>query len=119
MAQARANGVDDVAPLTRREILDREPEISPRVRAGFLVSREAIIDPWSAPTAYLLQALAKGAECRRGCAQLGGRYDGAGWTLETSPGAVRTRAVANCARLHGASVDARLMGARSFPKRKP
>ncbi|HEY9550064.1 MAG TPA: NAD(P)/FAD-dependent oxidoreductase, partial [Kiloniellaceae bacterium] len=114
MAQARANGVDDVAPLTRREILDREPEISPRVRAGFLVPREAIIDPWSAPTAYLLQALANGAECRRGCALLGGRYEGAGWTLETSTGAVRSRAVVNCAGLYGDHVDERLLGARSF-----
>src|SRR3546814_12545106 len=69
MAQARANGVDDVAPLTRREILDREPEISPWVRAGLLVPREAIIDPGSAPTAYLLQAHANGPECRRGVAE--------------------------------------------------
>src|SRR3546814_4511627 len=67
MDQARANGIDDVAPLSRAEILALEPALSPQLRAGFRVPREFVIDPWSAPTAYLLQALANGAEVRRGC----------------------------------------------------
>src|SRR5690606_16376473 len=37
MAQARANGVDDVAPLTRAQILALEPNLSSAVRAGFRV----------------------------------------------------------------------------------
>src|SRR3546814_1619288 len=65
-------------------------------------------------TCALPISLANGAECRRGCALLGGRYDGAGWTLETSTGAVRSRAVVNCAGLYGDHVDERLLGARSF-----
>ena len=32
MDQARANGVDDVALLSRQEILAREPELSPRLK---------------------------------------------------------------------------------------
>jgi len=112
--QARANGVDDVAPLTRQQILDLEPELSPRVRAGFRVPREFIIDPWSAPTAYLLQALANGADCRRGSELLGGRFDGTRWALETTSGPLNSRAVVNCAGLYGDIVDERLLGASSF-----
>ena len=124
MAQARANGVDDIALLSRQEILAREPELSPRVKAGFLVPRESVIDPWSAPHAYLLQALANGAQCRRGCELLGGAFDGALWHLETSSketpsgkmsgGAIRSRAVVNCAGLYGDLVDQRLLGTSSF-----
>ena len=114
MDQARANGVDDITLLSRQEILAREPELSPRLKAGFLVPREAVIDPWSAPHAYLLQALANGAACRRGCEVLAGTFDGTAWRLETSGGAIRSRAVVNCAGLYGDLVDRRLLGASSF-----
>jgi glycerol-3-phosphate dehydrogenase len=114
MAQARANGIDDVALLSRQEILAREPELSPRLKAGFLVPREAVIDPWSAPHAYLLQALANGAACRRGCEVLGGSFDGTTWRLETSTGAITSRAVVNCAGLYGDIVEYRLLGAAGF-----
>jgi len=114
MQQARANGVDDVAPLTRQEILTREPALSPRLRAGFAVPREFVIDPWSAPTAYLLQALANGAEVRRGTEVLAGDFDGETWQLDTTTGPVRSRAVVNCAGLYGDVVDRRLVGDSGF-----
>ncbi|MEQ8354037.1 MAG: NAD(P)/FAD-dependent oxidoreductase [Kiloniellaceae bacterium] len=114
MAQARANGVDDVERLSRREILDREPRLSPRLRGGFAVPREFVIDPWSAPTAYLLQALANGAACRRGTEVLGGSFDGQTWHIETTGGRLRGRAAINCAGLYGDIVDQRLLGARQF-----
>lgn len=114
IAQAHANGFDDVAPLTRAQILDLEPNLSPTVRAGFRVPRESIIDPWSAPTVYLLQALANGAEIRRGCEVSGGAFDGSRWTLETSTGRLAARTVVTCAGLYGDLVDHRLLGASSF-----
>src|SRR3546814_378766 len=114
MDQARANGIDDVAPLSRAEILALEPALSPQLRAGFRVPREFVIDPWSAPTAYLLQALANGAEVRRGCELLGGSFDGDAWRLETSAGPLVSRAVVNCAGLYGDRVDQRLLGACPF-----
>src|SRR3546814_19145718 len=97
MDQARANGIDDVAPLSRAEILALEPALSPQLRAGFRVPREFVIHPWSAPTDYLLQALANGAEVRRGCELLGGSFDGDAWRLETSSGPLVSRAVVNYA----------------------
>ncbi len=114
MEQARANGVDDVAALSRAEILALEPQLSPRLRAGFRVPREFVIDPWSAPTVYLQQALENGAACRRGCEVLGGTFDGETWELETSGGPLRSRTVVNCAGLYGDVVDQRLLGASGF-----
>ncbi len=114
MDQARANGVDDVVLLTRREVLAREPQLAHHLRAGFSVPREHVIDPWSAPTAYLLQALENGAACRRGCEVTGGIFDGEHWELETTTGRLGARAVVNCAGLYGDIVDQRLLGASSF-----
>src|SRR3546814_8284716 len=97
MDQACANGIDDVAPLSRAEILALEPALSPQLRAGFRVPREFVIDPWSAPTAYLLQALANGAEVRRGCELLGGSFDGDAWRLETDRKSTRLNSSHSCA----------------------
>jgi glycerol-3-phosphate dehydrogenase len=81
-AVAHANGVADVRLISRAQILAREPELSAHVLGGVLVPGEHLIDPWSAPLAYLLQALENGAEVRR---------------LETSTGEVRAKTVINCA----------------------
>lgn len=114
MAQAHANGVDDVTPLDAARIREREPQLAEGVRGGFLVPREAVIDPWSAPQAYLLQSLANGASLLRGAEVQGGEFDGTAWTLRTSAGPVRARAVINCAGLYGDVVDQRLLGTPRF-----
>jgi glycerol-3-phosphate dehydrogenase len=62
LAQALANGVTDARMLSRAEILVREPNLAPDLRGGVLVPGEAVIDPWSAPLAYALQAIANGAQ---------------------------------------------------------
>lgn len=112
--QARANGVGDVVLQSAGEIARLEPHLSATVRAGFSVPGECIVDPWSAPYAYLLQAVENGAELKRDCAVTGGHFDGSGWRLETSAGEVRARAVINAAGLWGDLVDEMLGGARDF-----
>jgi glycerol-3-phosphate dehydrogenase len=114
MEQARENGVDDVQALSAAEIRAREPALAERVRAGFRVPEEHVIDPWSAPLAYLLQAAANGAEIRRSCAVTGGAFDGDWWRLETGAGPVSARIVVNAAGLYGDRVDAALLGESGF-----
>lgn len=114
MQRARDNGVGDVEALTSDEILRREPNLSRRVRAGFCVPREFIIDPWSAPHAYLLQALTNGAELRRECEVLAGQFDGSAWRLETSAGEIAATCVINAAGLYGDLVEQTLRGASDF-----
>jgi glycerol-3-phosphate dehydrogenase len=112
-AAAHANGVADVQAISRDEILQREPALSERVLGGVLVPGEYLIDPWSAPLAYLLQALENGAEVRRNTEVLSGAFDRV-WRLETSTGPVQARYVINAAGLFGDVVDELLTGAPGF-----
>ncbi|WP_293862187.1 NAD(P)/FAD-dependent oxidoreductase [uncultured Alsobacter sp.] len=111
---ARANGVGDVVRVDRAALLAREPNLSPRALAGLLVPGEHVIDPWSAPLAYLLQAMSRDAAVLRGTELLGGRFEAGRWRLDTSAGPIEATAVVNCAGLHGDTVDERLTGRRHF-----
>jgi glycerol-3-phosphate dehydrogenase len=112
-AAAHVNGVEDVRLISRVEILSREPALSEHVLGGVLVPGEYLIDPWSAPLAYLLQALENGAEVRRNTEVLSGAFDRA-WRLETSTGPVEARYVINCAGLFGDVVDELMTGTPGF-----
>jgi glycerol-3-phosphate dehydrogenase len=114
MDQARANGVDDIEPLGATATRSLEPELSATAKASFRVPREYLIDPWSAPLAYLTQAVEHGAILMRRCAVAGGRFDGTIWTLGTSRGPVSAHLVINAAGLWGDVVDDSLIGRRDF-----
>ena len=55
--QARTNGVGDVDMLSPAQVLARETHLASTVRGTMLVPGEHVIDPWSAPLAYLIQAV--------------------------------------------------------------
>ena len=114
VAQAHANGCIDVQEISAEEIRRREPNLCPDVLGGVLVPGEHVIDPWSAPLAYLRQALDNGAVLRRATEVTGGAFDGRGWTLRTTTGDIPATTVVNCAGVHGDIVEARLLGAADF-----
>jgi len=113
-AQAHANGVDDVVPMTAAQARTREPALSGDIIAALLVPGEHVIDPWSAPLAYLTQAVANGAEARFDAEIDSGDFDGEIWTLRFGGGAIRSRLVVNCAGLRGDLLDRQLLGSASF-----
>jgi len=114
MQQARDNAVDDIKLLSRSETVGLEPNLATQVRASFRVPREALIDPWSAPHAYLEQALLNGAMLKRNCAVRAGEFDGQQWHLETSHGTIHTKFVINAAGLFGDHIDKALLGRTDF-----
>lgn len=113
-AQAMRNGVTDVRRIGRTELREREPHLAESARAALLVPREFVIDPWSAPLAYLRQALENGAEARFEAEVVSGTFSGSDWNLETTAGRVRARAVINCAGLYGDILEQRLLGNSGF-----
>jgi glycerol-3-phosphate dehydrogenase len=112
--RAHANGIDDVRALAPGELAAREPALAGDAVAALLVPGEHVVDPWSAPLAYLTQAVANGADVRRGRGVAGGRFDGARWRLDTTGGPITAGAVVNAAGLFGDRLEARLLGATDF-----
>lgn len=106
-AQGRANGVDALELLSGHAARATMPGLSERLVAALEVADEHIIDPWTAPLAYLTQGVKLGARFLRHAELTAGRYDGE-WHLSTTAGDVRARAVVNTAGLYGDIVDARL-----------
>lgn len=106
-AQGRQNGIGDLALLDAAAARRRMPGLAATLEAAIEVPGEYVIDPWSAPLAYVTEALALGATVMRGCELLSGRFDG-DWTLQTSRGAIRAGAVVNAAGLFGDAVATRL-----------
>lgn len=114
LAQAHENDVSDARRIGRDELLAREPNLAPQARAAVLVPGEHLIDPWSAPLAYITQALAEGAACLRNAPVTAGSFDGASWRLETPRGRITAGHVVNCAGLHGDELERSLLGECDF-----
>lgn len=112
--QAHDNGVADVQLIDRARIRKLEPHLAEHALAAAEVPGEFLIDPWSAPLGYLLQAMMHGAEAQFNCEVTGGSFDGQAWSLNTSKGGVRATTVVNCAGLFGDKLEEQLLGDASF-----
>lgn len=113
-AQAHGNGVTNAHRISGAAVRAREPHLSAEARAALLVPGEHIIDPWSPFLAYALQAIGAGGRFVFDTEVVGGIFDGAKWTLETSKGAFVARTVVNCAGLQGDTIERTLLGNASF-----
>ncbi|QIB33506.1 NAD(P)/FAD-dependent oxidoreductase [Ancylobacter pratisalsi] len=112
-AQGRANGITALKLMTGAQARTTMPGLSERLVAAIEVEDEHVIDPWTAPLAYLTQAVALGARFLRQAELVEGRFAGE-WTLSTSTGDVRALSVVNAAGLFGDVVDRRLGFAPEF-----
>ena len=114
VAHAHRNGVSNVERIDREEVLRHEPELARSALGGVLVPDEHVIDPWTAPLAYVQQAMDHGAEVWRGANLLAGDFDGQHWQLKTSRGDITTTEVINCAGLYGDRIETLLLGDSHF-----
>jgi len=113
-AKAHANGVSDVRPVSAEALREAEPHLAGTALGAVAVPGESIIDPWSAPYAYLAQVLENGGQVFRQCEVQAGDFDGDVWRLQTSRGQLTTRHVINAAGLHGDRVDEAVLGTADF-----
>jgi len=105
VCKAHENGVDDAKQISRKELLDREGGLSSTALGAVNVPREYVIDPWSAPLAYLKQAVRAGASYRFGTEVISGAFDDEYWHLETGQGQFVGRIVINCTGTNGANIE--------------
>ena len=113
-AKAHENGIADVHRVSSDALQKAEPYLNKAALGAVAVPGESIIDPWSAPYAYLAQALENGAQLFRECEVQGGEFDNGVWQIQTSRGSLKARCVINCAGLYGDLVDQAVLGKAAF-----
>ncbi len=114
LEKARENGVASARLLSAAEARAMEPGLGEGLRAAIHVPGESVMDPWSAPLAYLLQAMEGGARVWRRAEVRACAHDGRRWRLDTPRGEVRADHVINCAGLFGDRLDAAAFGHAEF-----
>ena len=114
VAKAHANGIANVRLIGREALLSAEPALSRQARSAIYVPGEAVIDPWSAPHAYLFEAMAHGTTLLRDWPVESADFDGRRWTLQGRSGRLEAAKVINAAGLHGDTVETILLGSTDF-----
>ena len=114
MDKSRANSVGDAQQLSSAQLRVKEPGLSRNAFAAVEVPREFIIDPWTTPYTYLLQAIENGATVERNTEVTGGSFADGLWQIETNQGEITTRHIINCAGLYGDLLDQKLLGQSAF-----
>jgi len=112
--KAKYNGVDDLRLLSAKELHQLEPNLANTALAAIEVPREFVIDPWSAPFAYLSQAIANGCKTAFNSEISSGEFDGTKWILDTSNGKIKASHIVNSAGLYGDILDTNLLGHSEF-----
>ncbi|QKJ88594.1 NAD(P)/FAD-dependent oxidoreductase [Paramixta manurensis] len=103
--QAHQNGVTDVRQINASEVYQREKNLASGALGGVWVPGESVIDPWSAPLAYMTQAVKHGGQYRFNCEVQAATFVDDGWRLSTSDGEYRAKLVINCAGNYGDLID--------------
>ncbi|NIZ63440.1 FAD/NAD(P)-binding oxidoreductase [Sedimentitalea sp. CY04] len=105
VSKAHENGVDDARQISRKDLLSREDGLSKTALGAVEVPREYVIDPWSAPLAYLKQAVRAGAGYQFDTEIKSGAFDGEYWHLDTGQQRFSGRLVINCTGTNGDNIE--------------
>lgn len=103
--KAHRNGIGDVRQINRETLLGKEPSLSGNALGAVEVPREYVIDPWSAPLAYLTQAVRAGAEYRFNSEVTVGTFDGKSWCISTEQETFTSVLVINCTGTNGDNIE--------------
>ena len=105
IATAHTNGVSGVRPLPLDQLRQIHPYLSNSAAAAIMIPGEHIIDPWSAPLAYALQAIENGARIERLAEVTQAVRQPGFWLLTTPRDRFKAKLVINCAGNFGDLVE--------------
>jgi len=103
---AVAAGFHDAVLVDAASVYARAPHLARGVVAGMWEPEEAIVDPFSTPYAYALDAVANGVELRSASPVTAARPVDSGWALSLPTGEIEAGLVINCGGLRADAVDA-------------
>ena len=105
VAKAHENGISDATQISKNDLAKQEPSLSTAALGAVAVPHEYVIDPWSAPLAYLTQAVRNGAGYQFNTEVTSGEFDGEFWHLATDQGQFTSRLVINCTGNNGDNIE--------------
>ena len=108
-----ANGYERCEVVDAATCTRLEPHLGPGALGGLTVPDESLVCPWTPPIAFATEAVANGADLRRGCALVGAEPAADGWALSTTTGPLHAAWVVNAAGLRGDDVE-HLLGHDGF-----
>jgi glycerol-3-phosphate dehydrogenase len=114
LAKAHQNGIKNTKIITAKNLAKKEPNLAKNALGAISIPDEAIIDPWSAPYAYLHQAIENGAKVFLSCEVMGADFNDDEWQIKTSRGTLKTHYVINCAGLYGDKLNEAILGRTDF-----
>ena len=98
--QAKENGVTDVTVLSRKQVMEIEPNINENVVAALHAPTAMIVDPWEYTLALAETAVRNGVEIKLECSVTGIEVIENGYRILTTQGEVEACAVINAAGLY-------------------
>lgn len=105
-AETAVAGFHDVVMVGPDEIYRRAPHLALGAVAAMWDPEEGIVDPFSTPYAYALDAVSNGVAFRDRSSVEKVERNGEGWHLHTPKGVIEAGIVINCAGLGAAKVEA-------------
>ena len=105
----------EAVEISRKDLLEKEPALTPHAEGAVFVPREVVVEPWLIPIAYAHSAQLHGAHIYTGQDIVSAQRDtppalpegGRGvWSLESASGrSFQAKCVINCAGLYGDVVE--------------
>ena len=114
LKKSHQNGITDTKIISAKQLAKKEPSLGKKAQGAIFIPNESIIDPWSAPYAYLKQSIINGGEVFLSCEVISGEFDRKIWQLITTRGTIKSHFIINCAGLYGDKLDQDLLGKTKF-----
>ena len=97
---AEKNGVEGVRILSKEELHEKEPNVSPDAISALYAPTGAIINPWEYTLALAEVAVQNGVKLERNTEVLGIEKETDGYIVKTNKGEIKTKYIINCAGTH-------------------
>lgn len=97
---AEKNGVEGVRILSKEELHEKEPNVSPDAISALYAPTGAIINPWEYTLALAEVAVKNGVKLERNTEVLGIEKETDGYVVKTNKGEIKTKYIINCAGTH-------------------
>lgn len=103
---ADKNGVEGARIISKEELREKEPNVSPDAVSALYAPTGAIINPWEYTLAFIEVAVKNGVKLERRTEVFGIEKDTDGYLVKTNNGEIKTKYIINCAGTHADEIHA-------------